>query len=221
MCKVKHYWNTFSHCEEGKISIWSLQGPKSPFHKLDIRAPIRQQLANAVILEYPQIHVFLPSQSYDFHVIEDANLSHHQPEVKDSFTNDHPSPKGNSFREEEIEEYGIVSDSQVLDLMQHVKSTPANKSQSSPQKEPGENMDFDFEQGLQDVYSDIIAQINPDDFFDWEGDFPKEVKSEERIDCLDFGGVFSVEELEEGEISGCWRLNIHCWVQSFVHEKDF
>ena len=45
-------------------------------------------------------------------------------------------------------------------------------------------MDFDFEQGLLDVYYDIInAQINPDDFLDWEGSFSKEVKSEERIDC--------------------------------------
>ena len=88
--------------------------------------------------------------------------------------------------------------------MQHVKPTQANKPQSSPlEKEPGENMDFDFEQGLLDVYSDIIAQINPDDFLDWEGDFYEEVKSEERIDCSDFGGVFIEEELEEGEIPGC------------------
>ena len=45
-------------------------------------------------------------------------------------------------------------------------------------------MDVDFEQGLLDVYSDIInVQINPNDFLDWEGDFSNEVKSEERIDC--------------------------------------
>ena len=51
--------------------------------------------------------------------------------------------------------------------MQHVKPTQANKPQSSPlKKEPGENMDFDFEQGLLDIYSEIIAQINPDDFLD-------------------------------------------------------
>ena len=88
--------------------------------------------------------------------------------------------------------------------MKHVKSTEANKPQSSPQKkEPGENIDFDFEQGLLDVYSDIIAQINPDDFLDWEGDFSKEVKSEERIDRSDLGRVFPAEELEEGEIPGC------------------
>ncbi|CBI32194.3 unnamed protein product, partial [Vitis vinifera] len=177
------------------------KGPRSPFHELDIRAPIRQQFANLAILEYPQIHVFLPSHSYDFDVIKDANPRHRQAELKESLTIDQPSPKGISFREEEIEEHGGSLDSKVLDLMQHVKSTQANKPQSSPQKkEPGENIDFDFEQGLLDVYSDIIAQINPDDFLDWEGDFSKEVKSEERIDCSDFGGVFPVEELEEGEI---------------------
>ena len=43
-------------------------------------------------------------------------------------------------------------------------------------------------------------------FLDWEGDFSKEVNSEERIDCSGFGGVFpeeELEELEEGEIPGC------------------
>ena len=43
-------------------------------------------------------------------------------------------------------------------------------------------------------------------FIDWEGDFSKEVKSEERIDCSDSGGVFpedELEELEEGEFLGC------------------
>ena len=64
-------------------------------------------------------------------------------------------------------------------------------------------MDFDFDKVLLDAYSDIIAQINPDDFLDWEGYFSKEVKSEERIDCSDLGRVFPVEELEEGEILGC------------------
>ena len=41
------------------------------------------------------------------------------------------------------------------------------------------------------ILIDIInAQINPDDFLDWKGDFSKEVKFEERIDCLDFGHVY-------------------------------
>ncbi|KAJ9680161.1 hypothetical protein PVL29_019449 [Vitis rotundifolia] len=169
----------------------SLQGPRSPFYELDIRAPIRHQLASLVILEYPLIHVFLPSHSYDFNVIKDANHCRHQPELKESVSIDHPSPEGISFREEEIEEHGGSSDPQIL-----------RSHEASPQKkEPGENMDFDFDQGLLDAYSDIIAQINPDDFLDWDY-FSKEVKSEERIDCSDLGRVFRVEELEEGEILG-------------------
>ena len=108
--------------------------------ELGIRAPIREQLANLIILEYPQIHVFLPSHSYDFDVIKVASPCRHQPELKESAKIDHPSPEGILFREEEIEE--------------HVKPTQANKPDSSPlKKEPGENMDFDFEQGLLDVYS--------------------------------------------------------------------
>ena len=124
----------------------SLQGSRSPFHELGIRAPIRELLANLIILEYPQIHVFLPSHSYDFDVIKVARPHHHQSVLKESATIDHPSPKGISFREEEIEEQGGSLDSQFLELMQHVKPTEANKPQSSPlKKEPGENMDFDFE----------------------------------------------------------------------------
>ncbi|KAJ9680160.1 hypothetical protein PVL29_019448 [Vitis rotundifolia] len=99
-----------------------LKGPRSLFHEFDIKAPIRQQLVNLVILE-----------------------------------------------EEEIEEHGGSSNPQFLDLMKHVKSTEANKLWSSPhEKEPGENMDFDydFDQGLLDVYFDTIAQINPDDFLE-------------------------------------------------------
>ena len=54
------------------------------------------------------------------------------------------------------------------------------------------------------ILIDIInAQINPDYFLDWEGDFSNEVKSEERTVGSDFGGVFPEEELEEGEIPGC------------------
>ena len=57
---------------------------------------------------------------------------------------------------------------------------------------------------LTHILIDIInAQFNPYDFLDWEGEFSKEVKSEERIDSSDFGGVFPEEELEEGEIPGC------------------
>ena len=88
----------------------SLQDPRSPFRELDIRAPIRQQLANFVILEHSLIHVFFPSHSYDFNVIKDANPYCHQPELKESVAIDPPSSEGISFREKEIEEHGGSSD---------------------------------------------------------------------------------------------------------------
>ena len=34
-----------------------------------------------------------------------------------------------------------------------------------------------------------------------------------RIDCSDFCRVFPVKELEEGEIPGCWTIDVHCSVQ--------
>ena len=70
-------------------------------------------------------------------------------------------------------------------------------------EEPGvsEIREFDFDQGLIHVYSDLIAENNPDDFLDLEGAFTKEVIAEERRNFSEVQGVFSAEEdLEEGEI---------------------
>jgi hypothetical protein len=61
-------------------------------------------------------------------------------------------------------------------------------------------MEFDFDQGLIDAYSDLMAKSNPDDFLDLEGEFVEEVDVEERIGLSGVRGVFSAEELEEGEI---------------------
>uniref|UniRef100_A0A5B7BHN4 Box C/D snoRNA protein 1 n=1 Tax=Davidia involucrata TaxID=16924 RepID=A0A5B7BHN4_DAVIN len=223
------------------------KGSRSPYRELDIKAPLRQQLANIVILEYPVIHVLLPLHSYDFEVIKDAISQ--KPELE-SIGNNDPSPKGVTFREEEIAD-GSSLDPQVLDLMKHVKPNPEfqfphqdkrtekelndtfdrpllakvaqvtkpvlkndlciHKSEddniysSSKTEEPGflEDLDFDFEQGLIDAYSNLIGQTNPDDFLDLEGMFTEEVELEERKDHSDFSGVFPVEEeLEEGEIPG-------------------
>jgi hypothetical protein len=205
-----------------------LQGPGSPFCELDVKAPIKQQLANMVILEYPVIYVFLPSHSFDSEVIKDASLVTHKPELKDSGSN--LSPQGVLFKEEEIDDNNS-SDPYVCDLMKHLSSSPmhqfphwyrrsekasnnssewpllarvaaGNRSHSSSNtNEPGvSEMAFDFDQGLIDVYSDLMADINPDDFLDLEGEFAEEVNVEERIDLSGVRGVFSAEELEEGEI---------------------
>lgn len=93
-----------------------MQRTKSPFRQLNISAPLREQLVNLVILEYPVIHVFLPSHSCDFVVINDTMPR--RVETKGPARNDYPSPKGVTFREEEIEDGGS-SEPQVLDLLNH------------------------------------------------------------------------------------------------------
>ncbi|OVA02866.1 zinc finger protein [Macleaya cordata] len=185
------------------------KGPKSPYRELDIKAPISQQLANIVIVEYPVIHVLLPSASYDFEVVKDANPLPHKP-TETNF----PSPKGVAFKEEEIEEEeedGISMDPQILDLMKFVNSEPLdnfripNSSKpmlkgevqtednnafyisNSKEFELSENAGFDFEQDLRDAYSGLIGQVNPDDFLDLDGGFLQEGDMD--------------EELEEGEIA--------------------
>lgn len=209
-----------------------MQGPKSPFKELDIKAPIRQQLSNVVILEYPVIHVFLPSPSYDFEIVKDSPVPH-KCLLKDPVSNDRESPKGVPFREEEIEEDISTSDPMVFDLMKNPNTNPVsqmpnengisrkfsnnldtpllskvgadNSSESSLKTEEQgvfKDIDFDFDQGLIDVYSDIIAEINPDDFLDLDGMFAKEENVEEIEALRNSGGDYlAKEELEEGEIA--------------------
>ncbi|KAL5760561.1 hypothetical protein ACOSQ2_019399 [Xanthoceras sorbifolium] len=210
-----------------------LKGPKSPFRELDIKAPIRQQLSDVVLLEYPIIYVFLPSHSYDFEVVKDSQPVARRPMLTDSVSNVYESPKGVPFRVEEIEEDVSTSDTRVLDLMKPVKSNPgprisnqdrmsekASNNSDSPSfsrtaagngsffsskaDEPGasEDMLFDFDQDLIDAYSDLIGEINPDDFLDFGSIFDKEAGVQERGDFTNSsGGYFVEEELEEGEIA--------------------
>lgn len=190
--------------------------------------PIRQQFANLVFVEYPVVHVFLPSQTPNFEVVKTANPVSHNPEGTNTRKNDLPSPEGVPFRVEEIEDDDNSFNPQVLDLMKVSTSSPrceidphnlegatdnysidlmvkhklgSSPNSSSQAKELGalKELEFDFEQDLIDTYSNIMAQINPDDFLDWEGDFSKEVEMEGGSDLLG-DTAFTVEELEEGEI---------------------
>ncbi|KAK4372195.1 hypothetical protein RND71_007579 [Anisodus tanguticus] len=71
---------------------------------LNIKAPLREQLANKVILEYPVIYVFLPSHSFDFEVIKYSVPR--KSELKEVDCSDSPSPRGVMFREEDIGDGG-------------------------------------------------------------------------------------------------------------------
>ncbi|XP_077247604.1 HIT-type Zinc finger family protein [Tasmannia lanceolata] len=99
------------------------KGPKSPFCELNIKSPIGKQLADIVIVEYPVIHVFLPSHSYDFEVEKKTDT--YSPNVGPAKPFDElPSPKGVPFREEEIEEGDTFFETQVLDLMKYAPPEP-------------------------------------------------------------------------------------------------
>ncbi|GLT32148.1 hypothetical protein SLA2020_068350 [Shorea laevis] len=205
------------------------KGPKSPFRELDMKAPIRKQLANIVIVEYPVIHVFLPSHSFDFEVVREKQ-SVNGSELKDSGSNENGSPKGVTFREEEIKE-DDNSDPQVFDILKHVNSSPkhqihgqnrfekssnnsakallgstgAGKSlqSSSHAKEAMdlEDMKIDFDQGLLDIFSDIMAEINDDDFLPLRAEFGKEPETQEKGNLPNSKEDCFPEELEEGEIA--------------------
>ncbi|KAG7014219.1 Box C/D snoRNA protein 1, partial [Cucurbita argyrosperma subsp. argyrosperma] len=181
---------------DSHFTVLNLQGATSPFRELDSRLPIRQLFYNLVFVEYPVIYVVLPSQTPNFQVVKTANPMSHNPEDTNTGKNDLASHEGVSFRVEEIEDDDNSCNPQVLDLLKVSTSSPhgatlgnhefGNGPNSSSQAEElavSKGLEFDFEQDLIDTYSNIMAQINPDDFLDWEGDFSK-----------------GVEELEEGEI---------------------
>ncbi|CAA2957985.1 Hypothetical predicted protein [Olea europaea subsp. europaea] len=165
-------------------------GPRSPNRKVNIKAPIREQLANLVILKYPDIHVFLPSHACDFEVINDM--------IRNNIELNNPIPKGVTFREDEFEDGGSPnpliselmnqSNENMVAQMEFKESLYGplvvrgdeqdksvlssggsvwNEEQYYIGKElgiPEEDMNFDFEQGLVNLYSDIIEGTNRDDF---------------------------------------------------------
>ncbi|XP_065856199.1 uncharacterized protein [Euphorbia lathyris] len=219
------------HLESLKLFIRECpKGPKSPFCELDIKAPLRQQLASVVILEYPVIHVFLPSHGQNFEVVKVLRPVSHRPETK-SPVKDNAILEGVAFREEEIEDNNGSSDQQVYDLKQKETLRPlqeivhcetsgktldgstdgcllakleADDNLGNNSKSIGtsifEDMEFDFDQGFIDAYSDLIGQVNPGDFLHLEGELSKEEEVGGKDFCNSGEITFTQEELEEGEI---------------------
>ncbi|KAM1703474.1 hypothetical protein ACFX13_029316 [Malus domestica] len=202
------------------------KGTRSPFCELDIRVPIRQQLANLVILEYPVIYVFLPSHSLDFEVVKNSPPAFSKPELRTYGRND-LSAGGVTFKEEELEDNIYPK---VFDLMRHeTSSSPPNISNKRRCEKPPddsfarplsvtvetcndshsssdakkqvffEDVDFAFDQGLIDEYSDLMAEINPDDFLDLEGEFTKEGVAERNLSSVR-RFLLADDDIEEGEI---------------------
>ncbi|EPS65598.1 hypothetical protein M569_09177, partial [Genlisea aurea] len=104
----KHALKQFSDHPLDSLKLFICRNPKSrgsPFRQLNIMSSIRDQLANLVILEYPVIHVFLPSHSCDFDIIHTPTKALIPPSPADQCP---PSPTGVMFREEEIVADGSV-----------------------------------------------------------------------------------------------------------------
>ncbi|KAL4585776.1 hypothetical protein LXL04_010402 [Taraxacum kok-saghyz] len=172
--------------------------PKSPYRELDIHTPIREQLANLVIVEYPVIHVFLPSHKLNFEVIKDISPR----PIRSNLVNDSQAdPKGVCFKEEEIKDQDSA-DPHVLDLMNESNSKMERKEEeiiptNVDDKVGGVDlMSFDFDPELMDVYSNLMSVTNPDDFLDLDSLLYNDVQGQGKEGK--FGGV--KDELEEGEI---------------------
>ncbi|KAK7364255.1 hypothetical protein VNO80_12779 [Phaseolus coccineus] len=205
------------------------KGPKSPFKEIDIKLPIRKQLADIFILEFPVVFVFLPTHTINFEVITDVNTRKHKSPQKDSEENQ--IPQGLSFREEVIEDGSNSVDPQVFDIMKQVESSLSHEVMTqniSSEIAPNDSSDkslfevdtggnlahsltetnnlnlsddmvFDFDQDLMDFYTDILDQTNPNDLFDFDSEFAN--KTENKIDIIGASELFPLpNELEEGEI---------------------
>ncbi|XP_004488054.1 uncharacterized protein [Cicer arietinum] len=196
------------------------KGPKSPFKELDMKAPIREQLKNVVILEFPVVFVFLPSHNINFEVIKDVDCSTPKSPLKDSEIN--LSPEGITFREEVVIE-DDNSDPKVFDLLKFVETVEPSSSHQAPndsldkpvfegeiegnlspaslidrELKMSEGVTFDFEQEfMDDIYADLMSHLNPDEFLNFDNEFAKK----DEVDLFGADGEFRVpKELEEGEI---------------------
>ncbi|KAM0010347.1 putative Zinc finger, HIT-type [Helianthus debilis subsp. tardiflorus] len=105
------------------------KNPRSPVRELDINAPIRKQLDNLVIIEYPVIHVFLPSHSPDVQVQKPIVSQQVQPKT-DPVNDSQPDvdPKGLFFKEEEIKDHDSA-EPHVLDLTDKSNSKTETKDE--------------------------------------------------------------------------------------------
>lgn len=205
-----------------------MQGNNAPYRELDLDSPLSQLLGGLVILEYPVIHVFLASDSYNFEVVKDVRQPSNQHEVKRPDRDDASTgPVGVLFKEEEIEEGESVPDPQIIDLL-NISETDACKTNSvgvqmnGKQSNDSTNKPRRPETGSDQVFScdvgkqvEILDAKNEDFDFDQElidaysflmeqsnpDDFLDYKPEGEAEDLVDTNVYFAdLEDLEEGEI---------------------
>ncbi|CAH9122829.1 unnamed protein product [Cuscuta epithymum] len=202
------------------------KGHKSPYIQLDINVPLREQLCNLIILEYPVIHVFLPTLAIEFEVIKKPIPEQVKP--KEVINNHSPSsPKGVTFKEEEIEDDESSDPRQCPHVSYPINNadnveivTPTTSSveekgseEQSVQDVPSDredsgamdlafldNMAFEFDAKLIDTYTDLIAESNPDACLDGSSTDPQYL-FDGSWDDFCTGMLPGNEELEEGEIA--------------------
>ncbi|XP_062231841.1 uncharacterized protein LOC133929196 [Phragmites australis] len=93
----------------------SAKESESPYRQLNIEESLGPQLRGTLIVEYPTINVFLPSDNYDFEVEKKVNKLAKDEKLVGSTTVDSVL-EGSEFHEEEIEEGELAPETQIIDL---------------------------------------------------------------------------------------------------------
>ncbi|KAJ3708685.1 hypothetical protein LUZ61_012390 [Rhynchospora tenuis] len=197
---------------------------RSLFKELDVKLPMGSQLKKVLILEYPVIHVFLPTEAPDFDIEKPVKCEIIKGRNAGPLNQDrdvlpvYPTAKCSIYREEEIEEEETELETCVIDLSEraaqnsnfstaepsmHKCSTAVSPAKEGNQshnsmggviKEEEEELDFDLE--VEQAYNDLIGEINPDDFLCFDDDgFINVVHNNENNEIGS-----GEQELEEGEI---------------------
>ncbi|KAJ3683238.1 hypothetical protein LUZ60_013465 [Juncus effusus] len=178
---------------------------KSPYRELNVKLPINPQFRNILILEYPVIHVFLPTETPDFE-IQEFKI----PVPKETVISNPGFDAGNEgrvFKEEEIEEGEMESETRVLDLVEHndgINMFSEGSMRKCMEPEVRREEDLDFDEEVKQAYSDLIGEMDPDDFLCFDSDNCNDENNKNdnnssiAVGDLLSGGV--KEELEDGEI---------------------
>ncbi|XP_021730204.1 box C/D snoRNA protein 1-like [Chenopodium quinoa] len=202
------------------------KGNKAPYRELDLDTPLNQLFGGLVILEYPIIRVFLPSDSYDFEVVKDVRPPPSWRDSKRPDKDDIASPVGVTFREEEIKEDETALEPQIIDLLKRSEADTHKtnlidvqkineQSNDSPNKSQRHKIESDivFPGDVKEV--EMLDAKNEDFDFDQElidaysflmeennpDDYLNYKPDGEAGDHVDTNVYFAdVEELEEGEI---------------------
>ncbi|TVU36968.1 hypothetical protein EJB05_18928 [Eragrostis curvula] len=103
----------------------SAKDSDSPYRQLNVEEPLGPQLRGTLIVEYPTINVFLPSDNFDFEVEKMVKKLTKNEKPHDSSTVA-PHVEGTEFHEEEIEEGEFAPDTQIIDLKDSGPSQPTN-----------------------------------------------------------------------------------------------